>query len=200
MAIRTFRYRRQEAVELAELNKLIPGSATLVDATGGLVVDYSFEEGNIIDLDEVMSVLGFTNIATDPANPPQSDFSGASFGQHYTYDASENEDSTTLTDYQQKLRMTTATLAAGDYLITWSIRLKSSNNGRIVFAQIELDDTTVLGEYQTDFDLYFMGISGHKKATLSAAAHDIDIDYRADTGPTRTAYIKEVRISLWRVS
>lgn len=191
MALTTYRYRRTSALDQVGLRSLVDSTVTLQGRGGRAIEDVEVDDTKVNDLDAIMAERGYVRITS--TGTIEEAFRARTLG------ASEGESQTTETGYQEKLKVTTPILLAGKYEIRWSIRLKSSNSGRIVFVQVQLDDSIVLGEYQTDFDLYFMGIGGHKEETLTAAAHTVDVDFRADTGPTRTAFVKEVRVVVERV-
>ena len=124
---------------------------------------------------------------------------GGVFGDDYTSAIDNTESSTTLTAFQEKLKLTTPSLTAGDYYISWQCQLRTSNNGREVTIQVELDDTTQLTQMTWDSTLDAQ-ISGSDHQTLTAAIHTIDIDFQAESGAARTATISDARIVIWRVS
>lgn len=126
------------------------------------------------------------------------------FGTHYQSAVSEGESSTTSTDYGQKMKMTTPSLPAGNYRIGWTVLVTTSDAAKGIFVQVELDDTTVLSEFFENFngtygdgDWYLF--SGFKEVALSAAAHEVDIDFKTEISP-KTAYVKNARLEIWRVS
>lgn len=202
MAVRTYRYRRQEAADPTKINARVPGTATLVTAAGGQVVDYSYEENNIADLDAVMSALGFTNIATDPTTPPQNDLAGVSiFGGAYEHSEALAEVSTTLdTPYQQAHKFTTASLVAGDYRVNISFEMKSSNANRAVAWRVQLDDTITVQENLEVLSDSYISFSKSVRVTFTAGIHEIDIDIRRVAAQAATASIRNMRVDLWVVS
>lgn len=122
------------------------------------------------------------------------------FGTEYDYAESEAVSSTSLTAYQQKLKLTTAVLPAGDYHIEWSCEVANSSKDKRVEVKLELDDTTVISEImkpKVDGDNEYLGMAGTKEITLTNATHTLDIDYRA---LANTAYIRRARITIWRVA
>ncbi len=126
----------------------------------------------------------------------------STFGCEYQSAVSEEESDTTDTDYSgnEKLKLTTSSLPAGDYRIGWSMELANSNKDRCTMAQVELDDTTVLGETckpKVQNNNEYVGYSGHKEVTLTAAVHTIDIDFKALSD---TAKIRRARLEIWRVA
>ena len=126
----------------------------------------------------------------------------AIFGCEFNEASSEGESTTTDATYvgNEKLKLTTPSLPAGDYYIGWSTELANSNRDKCTMAQVELDDATVLGEsckpkVQTNND--YVGWAGFKIVTLTAAVHTIDIDFKAISD---TAKIQRARIVMWRVA
>jgi hypothetical protein len=104
-----------------------------------------------------------------------------------------------LLTYQQKLRMTTASLAAGDYRIGYSAEIASSHQNVPTEVKVEIDDTTIIAEAMSPrtsvADQYVM-VSGFAVQTLTAGVHTIDVDYRS-TGVT--AKIRRVRLEIYPV-
>lgn len=136
-----------------------------------------------------------------PANLPCPNV-GRVFGTEFQVASSEGESQTDDADYSgnEKLKLTTPSLPAGDYLIGWSMELANSNKDKCTMARVHLDDTTVLGEQckpKTQSNNEYVGWSGFKVVTLTAAVHTIDIDYKAVSD---TAYIRRARLEIWRVS
>lgn len=111
----------------------------------------------------------------------------------------ETLSATTSSTFQQKLRMTTASLTNGTYKISWYCELQSSNNTARSDAQIELNDTTIIGQVREEPDHKdnIVPFSGFSFQTLSGV-NTVDMDWRMnDNG---TSYIKCARISLKRIS
>lgn len=122
---------------------------------------------------------------------------GSVFGTEYEDDASEGESTTTNTGYTNKLTFTTASVPAGNYLIQWNWEIKTSNSAKAVTARIELDDTTELTEDNSKLDV-FDATGGFIVVPLTAATHQLDIDFKVVSGATAT--IRRARVILWRVS
>lgn len=125
-----------------------------------------------------------------------------SIDNYYQQASSEAESQTTDTTYtgNEKLKLTTPSLPAGTYRIVWSMELTNSNKDKCTMARVHLDDTTVLGEQcrpKTQNNNEYVGWSGFKVETLTAAVHTIDIDFRAVDD---TAYIRRARLEIWKVS
>jgi len=128
---------------------------------------------------------------------------GGIFGSEYDYAESEGQSSTSSTSYQQKLRMTTATIPSGTYRISWSFEWSCSSDRTPASGFIvELDGTTALSEVamapQKNYgDGCFYTSSGFKHTSLTAVSHTIDINFKGGVG---TAYIRNARIEFWRIS
>jgi hypothetical protein len=123
------------------------------------------------------------------------------YGASREYAEDDTEDTTTSSTYQQKLRLTTGTLLAGTYRISWSAEVGSSVKVKIFEAQVELDDTTTVGEISSAVSANntYLPFSGFQELALTAASHTIDVDYRAvDAG--QTVAIRRVRVSCIRVA
>jgi hypothetical protein len=124
------------------------------------------------------------------------------YGASREYAEDDTEDTTTSTTYQQKLRLTTGTLLAGTYRISWSAELGASVKVKNFAVLVELDDTTTINEITSasvsDNDDYTI-FSGFQELALTAASHTIDVDYKANEAGVTVA-IRRVRISLIRVA
>lgn len=124
--------------------------------------------------------------------------------EYYEYSSSDGASTTTSATYQQKLKMTTASLPAGDYLINWMAEVGSSDDSEACITRVQVDDTTtIFGDHYSycpaeGQNLYTNVITGTYKATLTAASHQIDIDYRTENAGD-TAYIRNARIWLRRL-
>ena len=101
------------------------------------------------------------------------------------------------TAYVNKVTITTPVLAAGDYLISYgsSIGNATSTSKTVVRATLDAVDLqecvfsgTGTGEYKS--------FSGQKFATLTAATHTVEIDFKAGTG---TAEIANASIVIRRI-
>jgi len=126
------------------------------------------------------------------------------FGSEFDEVSDNTESSTTSTSYQQKLRLSTASIPAGKYRIGWRYSWSGSSSSLDFRAQIELDDTTQLmyhsqepkdpGTDQSHQTCGFVYVTFN-----SSGSHTIDLDYRAENSSGR-AYIRDTWIEIWRVS
>ncbi len=128
---------------------------------------------------------------------------GSIFGNGFQYAESDIESSTTSATYQQKLKLTTPSLASGNYIVQWAAEVRTTDQDMLIRCQ--LDDTTLINEHKHSTgtngpdgtSTYFTSVGGFKRVALNGI-HNVDIDYHNDGGGT--AFIKRVRIMLWRVS
>jgi hypothetical protein len=100
--------------------------------------------------------------------------------------------------YQQKLRLATGVLAAGDYRIGYSAELTNSERNRTSGLQIDVDDGTTVAEAETarTGPSRYQFISGFVIYTFAAGAHSIDIEYKA---LSETAMIRRARLEIYPV-
>lgn len=121
---------------------------------------------------------------------------------HYIEDDSES--STTSITYQQKLRLTFTPLLAGDYEVIFSALVSHSNTGNLMLMRIQIDDTTTEREISADLsglkyvDGAWHPYAGNFVVTLSAASHNIDLDY-ASGEAGKTMYIQNVVLVARRI-
>ncbi len=100
----------------------------------------------------------------------------------FEYSESEGETSNSTTSYVQKLRHTTAALLAGDFLIEYCAECGTPEGSQNVRTKVEVDDTTIICEWDADANgTFWNGFSGFKKITLTAGAHDIDMDFKSSS-------------------
>lgn len=117
------------------------------------------------------------------------------------HNSSDGEETTTGTDYVQKVRLTFTPVAAGDYEIHFSLMIATSNTGVGMKTRVQVDDTTtkkeINGNLISGYPAYFER-SGHFVVNLTAAAHNIDLDY-ASSSSGKTLYIKEAVLTARRI-
>ena len=138
------------------------------------------------------------NFGTVAGTVSEGDHSHAGGGFNREYAESLGVSSTTASGYQQKLRLTTTSLPAGDYIISWSSDLGSDDDRQAAKMRVQLDDTTdlgesLMGEFHDQEDTYTMQ-AGFAKKTLSGV-HTIDVDFAINADDS-TANIRNVRILL----
>lgn len=127
---------------------------------------------------------------------------GSVWGTEY-HSAEDNSDSLTGVTLQEKLKLTTGTVAAGDYYIGWNYQWKFNSTSNDFLGIVELDDTTELMRHQQEpqdggADQGHQ-LSGFAIVTLSAAVHTVDIDFGRG-GSQGSGTIFNARLILYRVS
>jgi hypothetical protein len=108
------------------------------------------------------------------------------------------ETSTASATYQQKLRLTTANLAAGNYRIGYSAEMTNSNRGGSTEIRIIVDGANVVAEFQNgrlQANNRHIPMAGFAVVALGGV-HDIDIEYRA---LSNTARIRRARLEIYPV-
>jgi hypothetical protein len=128
---------------------------------------------------------------------------GSVFGTYLQTATAAAETSTTLAAYQQKVRLTTGVVPAGDYYVEAQFNYSSDDENEYMKFQLELDDTTQLWEdLPAQKKKYADGVYNTQNfsdiVTLTNASHTFDLDYANSDG--KTTYIKNARITIWRVS
>lgn len=122
------------------------------------------------------------------------------FGSDFQEASDDTESSTTSTSYQQKLRLTTGSIATGKYRIGWYYEWQYDSIVNGILARIQINDSITIMEQRQDpqdpgSDQWHPA-SGFKYTTLSGA-ENIDLDYAASGN---TVFIRRARIETWRVS
>ncbi len=117
----------------------------------------------------------------------------------FHYGASDGESSTSSTSYQQKLKLTTGSLPAGDYLIQWSAEIKSGSfYGVIVNYRVQADDSMTLSEGIIESPVGYSPAAGLSRVTLTAGVHEIDIDWNTSNA-SYAGFIRRARLMLWKL-
>ena len=106
----------------------------------------------------------------------------------------------------QKVRLSIpSSILAGDYRIGWAYELRNDNGDKRFRAQVDLDEGTILRENMestnqiTESGDGFGDWGGFIEVTLTAAAHTVDLDFKA-TSDGGTVEIQRARLEIWRVS
>lgn len=125
------------------------------------------------------------------------------YGTEYQYAESLIESSTTSTSFQEKLKLTSTTVPAGDYMVGWSGEVRNTSDERGVNWRVQLNDATDLAEGRfdnpEDLDDSYISFSGFAQVTLTEASHTIDIDWSRSSGGGN-ARIRNARLQLYRVA
>jgi hypothetical protein len=111
----------------------------------------------------------------------------------------EGQDSTSSTDWQQKLRLTLTDIPEGTYAVHWYCELRHSNNTASERAEmrVEVNDMTEIGFSIWAYNI-FEDSGGFNVTDLSGGSYTIDLDYRQQGGGT--AYIRRARLLFWRIA
>lgn len=107
--------------------------------------------------------------------------------------------STTNTEYQQKLRLTSR-LQSNNYYIEWSAEVMSSYLNVLVKLRIQIDDTIDICElgWSTDINANgYVPVSGFLRLYIDAGIHNIDLDF-CTSRANKSVNIKRVSIRINR--
>lgn len=110
-----------------------------------------------------------------------------------TYAEDEGESTTTNSAFQTKLT-STMTLAAGDYIVSWSAETASNDTigtGRVQ-AEMRVDAAQIgFQDHSSDTNQAYESFSGMRRMTLAAGSRTFDIRFNSQSG---TARIRRARI------
>ena len=123
------------------------------------------------------------------------------FGQHYQYASSEGESSTDQTAWQEKLKLTTPSLPAGDYRIGWYYTWWNEDRTLEFKGRVQIDDTTEIHYREaepSDSVIAKSPSGGFAKVTLEEGVHTIDLDYCTSNAST-FAHISTARLEIFKV-
>lgn len=125
---------------------------------------------------------------------------GGYFGAELQWVESLTQSSTTSASWQEKLRLTTTSLPAGDYILLFSAIIEGSLSSTFVEVRLEEDDTTSLAEAGiAPGPASSLVFSGHVVKSSYSGVHTFDIDWRRSSGGGQ-AYIESARLTLWRIA
>lgn len=120
----------------------------------------------------------------------------------FEYAESDGISATTSTTPQEKLSLT-FTAVAGDYMIQMTAEIQTTDSGTRVECRVQVDDTTDLMDIDDGPDssqtIGYGSIAMLKKVTLTAASHDIDLDFNSSESG-KIVRIKNARIYVTRLS
>jgi hypothetical protein len=123
---------------------------------------------------------------------------GSIFGDEFWFQKDVTEYSTTSSTWETQVTLTSPTLPAGTYFVQWAYAARSSQGGKNIDSRVMLDTSTTLTERTVDSDQYMITMFFDAFVWGSAATHTFDFDLKKSS--TSTAYIKDCRVTLWRVS
>jgi hypothetical protein len=128
---------------------------------------------------------------------------GGIFGTSYTYAESVAESINNATIYQQKLRLTTPSLPAGNYRISWFYNWSHGGGNNNFLARVQVDDTTGIFNHTQEPQDTAAGqanvVSGFIYTSLTAGAHNIDLDFASSSNGS-TARMSNARLEIYRVN
>lgn len=160
--------------------------------------------GNLLVLNDLDDVT-----ITSPGQFEQLGYNGsrwvnekALFGRDYGFAEDNVGGSTTSVAYIQVVRLTTASLNAGTYKISWTIDVRTSKNQQAIFAQVELDDTTQLQEHgpiHIEDTGDYRTAGSFRDLVLTSGVHTIDLDFRIEGGGGQVGSYRNARIEFFRL-
>lgn len=126
------------------------------------------------------------------------------FGSEAQEVSADAETSTTSTTFQTKASLTFTPVAGAKYRVAFSCEVRQGTANRYVATQLLLDGATVLNVnsqvHPTNLATNSFPSGGIKYLSgLSVALHTIDLKFKCESNGG-TAYIKNARIEIWRVS
>jgi uncharacterized lipoprotein YehR (DUF1307 family) len=119
-----------------------------------------------------------------------------------TSDETETSTTAVIPTFTQKIRLTTTSLASGNYYITWYYEWRFTNATNDFVARVQINDTTTIMEHQqepidTGADQSY-NVSGFYYAVALSGVNTIDLDF-ARSSASGTAFMKRARLAIWRI-
>ena len=161
------------------------------DVTVGTVTDELNFEG-----------AGVTSVVDDGSNKTTVTIGGGAYGSEYDYNEDDTTSTTTSTSYQLKVTLTTGSLPAGNYEISWySETNQTSTSGsvevRVLYGTTEIGQTEI--EHEDTDDWVTQG--GFKGDISLSGVQTIELHYRVNPDTSGgTAAIRRARLKIIRVS
>jgi len=161
------------------------------DSTVGTVTDTLNFEG-----------AGVTSAVDEGSNKTTVTIGGGAYGSEYDYNEDDTISTTALTTYQLKVSLTTASLPAGNYEISWySETNQTSQSGsvdvRVQYGTTEIGQTEIEHEDVDDWNPQ----GGFKSDIALSGIQTIELHYRVNPDTTGgTAAIRRARLKIIRVS
>ncbi len=161
------------------------------DVTVGTVTDELNFEG-----------AGVTSVVDDGSNKTTVTIGGGAYGSEYDYNEDDTTSTTTSTSYQLKVTLTTASLPAGNYEISWYSETNQSSTSGSVDVRVR-HGTTEIGqseiEHEDSDDWVTQG--GFKGDISLSGIQTIELHYRVNPDTSGgTAAIRRARLKIIRVS
>lgn len=142
---------------------------------------------------------GSGNVVFRDANHGGTEYTLKQLAKEVASGSSDAQSNTTATSYQQKLKAT-ATYVAGTYLILWYAEVSLGAGNKLLNMRVQIDDATTIAEssVRPAVSGYWESLSGFYRVALTAASHDIDIDWRSNAA-TYTSSIRNAKVQVMRV-
>ncbi len=152
-------------------------------------------------VDKVVAGLGITlDELNDGGNETLAIINNSgNFGTEFQFAEDEAEESTTSTTFVEKLKLTTSSVPAGDYVFYWYYEAKTdSGSTKRMNVRVQLNDSSVLSENViVDTRAEWAQFSGFDFVALATGVHTLDIDFKKNSG---AANIRRARLIGWRIS
>jgi hypothetical protein len=170
-------------------------------------VDMEHEFSHLVDTPATYSgnIGKGLRVRSDETGLEYTDFPTASDIESF-YAISEEESSTTSTDWHQKVRLTFTPSSVGNYVIHFSADVSHESAGVIMQTRLQLDDTYTYRERQIELYNYKYSDGAYNQYTgmyiledLSAEEHTLDMDYCSNK-KNKAMYIKSAHILVQRIS
>lgn len=102
--------------------------------------------------------------------------------------------------YQQKLRLSVASLPVGTYIVFWQYVVTGTANNTQIGSQVQLDDVTTLDQIKVRLAVAdsAQSVTGFKLLTAFSGSHTFDIEWYK-SGGSGTAQIRSARLVFWRI-
>jgi hypothetical protein len=123
---------------------------------------------------------------------------GNIFGDDFWFSKDETEYTSTSSTWETLVTLTSPSVPAGSYFIQWAFAAHSSLAGKEIEARAVLDDSTTLSDRVVDSDQYMVTMFFDTVTWGSDGAHHLDFDVQKLDNVT--AYLKNCRVTFWRVS
>ncbi len=124
------------------------------------------------------------------------------YGQNFEQASDDAESATSSLIFQEKLKMTTATLPIGTYRIGYSYEWRHTGTSNDFIGQVTINDITEMSRLNMepkDTNSWYLA-SGFYYHTLGASAPiAIDIDYSTES-VSATSFIRRARLEIIRVA
>lgn len=156
------------------------------------VQDVAPSDGDVLTWDN-------TDNRWEPAAPTGG---GGIFGSEFQEESSDGESSYSGNGWVEKLSLSTSSLPAGKYRISWSFEFRTSSASMTGYVRIQQDDTDLLGDFEARVtpESGWAMFSGFKYIDLSAGSYDFDMDYSSSGNGNKVSYIRRARFEFWRAS